>query len=118
MYTGLMTDLPDPRTEALAKYIMRWLRLRNAGELGDAIDAMRLTDYELLVEELVMILDHVSLFGAVSGSCGHSTPESCATLKENTDMNKPSKLIQCTQGTQSSRMGGGSKAQASHLTKL
>jgi len=42
----------------LAKYILRWLRERNGGELGAAFADMKLGDYERCASELSLILKH------------------------------------------------------------
>jgi hypothetical protein len=42
----------------VAKYIMLWLRTRNASRLNPAIMAMSVEDYELMQEELAHILKH------------------------------------------------------------
>ena len=44
--------------EDLARYIVSFLQRRNRGELQDAFDQMRVGDYNLLLEELAMILEH------------------------------------------------------------
>lgn len=42
----------------LAKLIVEFMRTRNRGELDEAFGDMRVRDYELLHEELGMILAH------------------------------------------------------------
>ncbi len=42
----------------LARYIADWLRVRNGGELEDAMCNMRVGDFENFLKELEMILKH------------------------------------------------------------
>jgi len=42
----------------LAYTIFDWLRHRNGGQLGEALGKLPLADYESLIEELTMILEH------------------------------------------------------------
>lgn len=44
------------RDRALTSYILGWLRTRNGAELNEAIGGMRLSDFELMTEELEHIL--------------------------------------------------------------
>lgn len=46
------------KRRALARYIVRWLRIRNTGELAEALDHMRVGDLNLMIRELDEILRH------------------------------------------------------------
>lgn len=49
---------PDTPERVLARYIIRFLRRRNGGELRDVFDDMRVRDARLLLGELERILIH------------------------------------------------------------
>lgn len=44
--------------EKLAHTIFDWLRRRNGGQLREALGMLPLADYEMLISELTMILEH------------------------------------------------------------
>lgn len=48
----------DGSPQALAAYLIEWLRSRNGGELAEAIGDMRVADFENLRGELELILQH------------------------------------------------------------
>lgn len=49
---------PRAQDELLASYIVSWLCSRNGGELNEALTSMKVRDWDLMHDELVLILMH------------------------------------------------------------
>jgi len=48
----------EKNRDELAAYIVEWLRSRNGEQLRPAFDNMRVGDFELMLDELALILQH------------------------------------------------------------
>jgi len=49
---------PNEAVDELTYYILEFLRTRNDGELREAFESMRVKDFNLMREELALILTH------------------------------------------------------------
>jgi hypothetical protein len=75
----------DTKESALADYIVEWLTTRNRSELAEAFGNMRVRDFELLKDELRLIL-----------KCGGKPPNWIAASKA------PTPQCECPPGVVSS----------------